>query len=231
MSQYTLSNFIASTREKEGGDQFFELESDRLLQVNLNKDVWMKVGAMVAYRGQVKFTREKLMEHGMGNFLKKNFVTGEGVSLTKAEGNGAVYLADAGKKVSILELQDETFFVNGNDILAFETGMTYEIKMMRKVAAMLAGGLFNIELRGSGLVAITTHYEPLTLPVTPENPVSTDPNATVAWSGSLTPEFKTDVSFKTFLGRGSGESLQMFFQGEGFVIVQPYEEVTYQAAS
>ena len=53
--------------------------------------------------------------------------------------------------------------------------------------------------------------------------------ATIAWSGNLTPEFKTDVSLKTFFGRGSGESLQMQFRGNGFVVVQPYEEV-YTAA-
>ena len=58
----------------------------------------------------------------------------------------------------------------------------------------------------------------------------TDPNATIAWSGSLTPELKTDVSLRTFLGRGSGESMQMCFQGDGFVIVQPYEEVYMQQA-
>jgi uncharacterized protein (AIM24 family) len=94
---------------------------------------------------------------------------------------------------------------------------------------MLAGGLFNVKLEGSGMVAITTHHDPLTLVVSASKPVLTDPNATVAWSGNLNPELKTDVSFKTFLGRGSGESIQMKFQGEGFVVVQPYEEVYFQS--
>jgi uncharacterized protein (AIM24 family) len=93
----------------------------------------------------------------------------------------------------------------------------------------MAGGLFKMKLSGTGMVAITTHYDPLTLRVTPEKPVSTDPNATVAWSGSLTPEFKTDISLKTFFGRGSGESIQMHFAGDGFVVVQPMEEVYFQS--
>ena len=29
-------------------------------------------------------------------------------------------------------------------------------------------------------------------------------------------------------GRGSGESIQMKFDGDGFVVVQPYEEITFQ---
>ena len=95
----------------------------------------------------------------------------------------------------------------------------------------MSGGLFNVKCEGTGLVAITSHYEPLTLRVTPGKPVFTDPNATVAWSGNLQPDFQTDVSFKTFVGRGSGESIQMKFQGDGFVIVQPYEEVYFQRQS
>ena len=103
--------------------------------------------------------------------------------------------------------------------------------MMRKLTAMLAGGLFNVKLEGSGMVAITTHYDPLTLRVSADRPVTTDPNATVAWSGSLVPEFKKDVSLKTFVGRGSGESIQMSFRGDGFVVVQPYEEGSVQAGA
>ncbi len=79
------------------------------------------------------------------------------------------------------------------------------------------------------MIAITTHYDPLTLKVTPDQPVFTDPNATVAWAGSLSPEMKTDISLKTLVGRGSGESLQMAFRGDGFVVIQPYEEVYFQA--
>ena len=81
---------------------------------------------------------------------------------------------------------------------------------------------------GTGMIAISTHYEPLTLMVRPGQPVRTDPNATVAWSGGLSPEFKTDVSLKTFFGRGSGESFQMEFQGDGFVVIQPFEEMPFQ---
>jgi uncharacterized protein (AIM24 family) len=94
---------------------------------------------------------------------------------------------------------------------------------------MMAGGLFNVKISGSGMIAITSHYEPMTLRVSPGSPVITDPNATVAWSGTLQPEFQTDISLRTFIGRGSGESIQLRFEGTGFVVVQPYEEVYYQS--
>jgi uncharacterized protein (AIM24 family) len=225
--RYTLAEFVSENQQRDRGQGFFELESPRILEVNLDGRVWTKMGSMIAYLGDIKFTREGIMEHGIGTFLKKA-VSGEGAKLTKAEGHGKLYLADAGKKVQILNLQGETIFVNGNDLLAFEDRIQWNISMMRKVSAMVAGGLFNVKLCGEGMIVITSHYEPLVLMVTPQRPVLTDPNATIAWSGSLTPEFKTDISLKTFFGRGSGESIQMKFQGEGFVVVQPFEELPFQ---
>ena len=227
--RYTLSEFVEQTDQEDRGQGVFELETERLLEVNLNGLIWMKKGAMVAYHGDVKFTREGILEHGLGTLLKKA-VSGEGTQLTKAEGRGKVYLADTGKKITVLELQNDAICVNGNDLLAFEPQITWNIRMMRKVTGLVAGGLFNVRLEGTGLVAITSHYEPLTLRVTPQRPIKTDPNATVAWSGNLQPDLKTDVSLKSFFGRASGESIQMLFQGDGFVVVQPYEEVSFQGA-
>ncbi|WP_226676935.1 AIM24 family protein [Mesobacillus jeotgali] len=230
MSRYSIEEFVNNTKQEDKGEGLFELETPRMLEVNLNGQVWSKAGAMVSYRGQIKFEREGVLEHGIGKMFKKA-LTGEGTSLMKANGNGKLYLADQGKKISILHLQNEAIFVNGNDLLAFEPSISWDIKLMRRVAGMLSGGLFNVRLEGTGMVAVTSHYEPLTLLVSPDNPVYTDPNATVAWSGNLQPEFVTDISFKTFLGRGSGESIQMKFSGEGFVVVQPFEEVYYAPQS
>ncbi|MCD4779785.1 MAG: AIM24 family protein [Candidatus Omnitrophica bacterium] len=230
MARYTISDFVNTTQQKDRGEGLFELEGNRLLEINLDGKVWTKSGSMVAYRGNIKFVREGILEDGIGKLLKRS-LTGEGTRLTKAEGQGSLYLADSGKKISILNLQGDSIFVNGNDILAFEDSIQWDIKLMRKVSAILAGGLFNVRLEGNGMIAITTHYDPLTLTVSPGNPVITDPNATVAWSGSLSPKFKTDISFKTFIGRGSGESIQMKFEGEGFVVIQPYEEIYLQAGT
>jgi uncharacterized protein (AIM24 family) len=228
MSCYTIAQFVAATAQKDEARGKFELENPYTLEVNLDGRVWSKAGAMIGYVGGIRFTRQGLMEQGLGNLLKK-MVTSEGVTLMKMEGTGRVYLADAGKRVQILELgAGEQIFVNGNDLLALEDGMKYEIKMMRRVAGMASGGLFNARITGPGVLAMTTHYNPITLRVTAAEPVLTDPNATVAWSGSLSPEIHTDISLKTLLGRGSGESFQLKFQGDGWVVLQPYEEVYMQ---
>ena len=65
----------------------------------------------------------------------------------------------------------DQLYASAHGLLAFQESIDWEIKMMRKMTAMLAGGLFNIRLQGRGMVAITTHYDPITLRVTPSRPV------------------------------------------------------------
>lgn len=230
MEDYSIQNFVSSKAQDQTANREFELENPHTLEINLNGRIWAKAGSMIAYTGQVKFTREGMLEHGMGKMLKK-MVTGEGSTLMKMEGRGRVYLAEKGKKIQVLMLNNETIFVNGNDLLAFDDGVDWDITMMRRVAGLMTGGLFNVRLSGTGMIAITTHYEPLALQVQPGQPVFTDPNATVAWSGGLSPTVHTDISFKTLLGRGSGESIQLKFDGTGWVLLQPFEEVYLQANS
>lgn len=223
--KYSINEFIDKTKEKTGTGEIFELENDYLLNINVNGKVWSKKGAMVAYSGDLKFKKEGAFEHGLDKFVKKA-VTGESATLMKMEGQGKVYLADYGKTVVVLNLQNERIFVKGNDLLAFEDQIDWDIKMMSTGVGLTSGaGLFHIRLEGTGMVAITTYFTPITLVVTPDEPVFTDPQATVAWSGGLTPSVKTDIGLKTLIGKTSGEEFQLEFRGNGFVIVQPFEEI------
>ncbi|MDR1090886.1 MAG: AIM24 family protein [Prevotella sp.] len=225
MNKYSIQSFIQETAQDEAKNDFFQLESPYMLELNIsNQTVMLKKGAMVAYTGNIKFEREGILSKGIGNLIKKT-VSGEGTTMMRTAGTGKVYAADFEKRVRILYLENESINVNGNDILAHEQSVTSEVKMMKSVAGIMGGGLFQARLSGTGHIAITTHGNPMTLIVKPGQPIYTDPNATVAWSGNLTPTMKTDISLKTFIGRGSGESFQMMFEGEGWVIIQPCEEV------
>ncbi len=230
MSKYSLNEFVTKTAERDASPEMFELESPHLLEVKLNGKIWAKAGSMIAYIGKIAFKRQGMLDKGLGGLLKKA-MTGEGMTLMRAEGEGRVYFADDGKKIQILHLNNETICVNGNDVLVLEDSLEYDITMLRSFGAMASGGLFNVRVTGIGHIAITTHYEPLTLAVKPGKPVFTDPNATVAWSGNLSPSIHTDVSLGTLFGRGSGESFQLKFEGDGWVVMQPYEEKPVVAAN
>ncbi|KAB1194403.1 AIM24 family protein [Haloferax sp. MBLA0076] len=214
-----LEEFVSSHAPNDG-DKAFELENSKLLDVALDGSIMAKAGTMVGYEGDISFERKSA--GGLKGMLKKK-VSGEGEVMMQASGSGNLYLADQGKEVQILELDaGEEISVNGNDVLAFESSVNWDIKMLKSIAGTSTGGLFNVFLEGPGHVAITTHGKPLVL----ETPVSTDPNATVAWSGNVSPSSKRDVNVKSLIGRSSGETYQLEFAGnDGFVIVQPYEEV------
>jgi uncharacterized protein (AIM24 family) len=231
MTNYTVNEFLEQTKQSDHSEEKFGLERGRILIANLEDDkIWAKTGSMIAYHGDIKFEREGITEHGIGKLLKSK-LTGEEMELMKAQGTGQAYFAEDGKKISIIDLKGESITVNSNDLLAFEDGLDWDVHSMKSIAGAVSGGLFNVKIEGEGMVAITTHYDPLTFKVSKGKPIYTDPDTTVAWSGNLNPDINTDVSFKTFIGRESGESIQMKFEGEGFVVVQPYEEIYYNTAS
>lgn len=216
-----LEEFTRANAPAEGGDGF-QLENDKLLDLAVEGTVMAKAGSMVGYTGDVSFTGKASAEGGITGFLKEK-VTSEGTPVMEIEGSGHVYVADQGKKIQVLELDaGEDLSVNGNDVLAFESGVDYEIGTVGSLSAAASGGLTNVFLRGPGHVAITTHGKPLVL----SPPVKTDPNATVAWSGNLSPGLSSNRSIADSIGQSSGERYQMDFSGtEGFVVVQPYEEL------
>ena len=213
-------------REVETGDAFTP-QGPYALKIELSEtSVMARGGAMVAYQGDVRF------EHkggGLGRMLKKA-ASGEGLRLMQCTGSGELFLANQAMLVHVLRLQDESMTVNGQNILAFEDQIDWDVTRVKGGAAgMLAGGLFNITLRGSGLVALTSDGQPMKLDVS-EAPTFADPQAAIAWSGGVTTTLKTDVQARSLIGLGSGESLQLGFSGQGWVLVQPSEGRPVMAA-
>jgi uncharacterized protein (AIM24 family) len=206
-------------QEIETGEPF-TLQGPRLLKVELSEtSVMARNGSMVAYQGEVRF------EHkggGLGRLLKKA-ATGEQLRLMQASGTGEVFLANQAMLVHLLRLADDSLTVNGANILAFQTDIDWDVTRVKGgTAGMLAGGLFNIHLRGTGLVALVSDGEPVRLDVS-EAPTFGDPQAAIAWSGGVETSLRTDVQAKTLIGLGSGESFQLGFSGRGWVLIQPSE--------
>lgn len=219
-----VDDFVRSNAPDESREQF-ELENSKLLDIDVDGTVMAKVGTMIAFTGDLSFTGKTSAEGGITGFIKEK-ASSEGTPVMEIEGQGHVYVADDEKRIQILDLDEgESISVNGNDVLAFDSGVEYSLGTIGSIGAATAGGLTNVFLTGPGQVAITTHGDPLVL----SPPVKTDPEATVAWSGDLSPSISSDRSLGDAIGRSSGETYQMSFEGgEGFVVVQPFEEVYQQ---
>jgi len=213
--QSTLGEF-QETQSQEA----FALQNAKLLKVSLNQvTIQARAGRMVAYQGEVSF--EHAGSGGVSRFMKKA-VTGEGTKLMKMSGTGEVFLADNAQEIHLLKLENDSVTCNASNLLAFDAGIDWDIQRVQGASGMLAGGLFNTRLEGTGWVAVVSDGPPVLLD-TGSAPTFADPEAAITWSSGVSTSIKTDIKLKNFIGKSSGESIQMAFQGEGWVLVQPSE--------
>jgi uncharacterized protein (AIM24 family) len=213
--QSTLGEF-----QETRSEQPFALQNSKLLKVSLDQvTIQAKAGSMVAYQGDVSF--EHAGSGGLSRMVKKA-VTGEGTKLMKMAGTGEVFLAETAQDIHLLYLENDAITVNGANLLAFDAGIDWDIKKVEGASGFVSGGLYNTALTGSGWVAIVSDGPPVLLN-TGEAPTFADPQAAITWASSVQTSIKTDIKLKNFIGKSSGESIQMSFAGQGWVLVQPSE--------
>lgn len=214
--------FSADNLEKESNQPGMRLQNSKMLKIELNGECMARTGSMVAYQGQVQF--QALGSGGLGKFLKQK-LTGEGVPLMKLTGRGDVFLADLASDVHIIDLEPgDALSINGSSVLAFDSTLQYDIKMVQGAGMLSSSGLFNCVFTGHGRLAVTTKGTPVVLNV--DAPTYVDPQAAVCWSASLQTGYHRaeQLGVGTLLGRRTGEAFTMSFAGQGFVVVQPSEE-------
>jgi uncharacterized protein (AIM24 family) len=214
-----MQTSLAQFQEIQSSDAF-ALQNSKLLKVRLDEvSIQAKLGSMVAYQGDVTF--EHAGSGGLSRMLKKA-MTGEGAPLMKIKGSGEVFLADQAQDVHLIYLENDMITVNGRNLLAFDAGMDWDIKRVEGVSGMLSGGLFNMALHGTGWVAILSDGPPVLLDVGAA-PTFADAEAAITWSTGVQAGVRTDFKMKNLIGRSSGESIQMSFSGQGWLLVQPSE--------
>lgn len=214
--------FAAENLEKESTTPGLTLQNSKMLKVELRGEVMARTGAMVAYQGQVQF--QALGSGGAAKWLKSK-LTGEGVPLMKVSGQGDVFFADRAADVHLIDLAPgDQLSVNGTNVLAFESSLNFDIKMVQGMGMLSSAGMFNCVFSGQGRIAITTKGTPVVLSV--DQPTYVDPQAAICWSHTLqTGYHRADqLGIGTLLGRTTGEAFTMSFTGQGFVVVQPSEE-------
>jgi uncharacterized protein (AIM24 family) len=215
----SVEQALEQFKETEGGESF-RLQNSKLLKVELaGEEIQTKLGAMVAYQGDVRF--EHAGSGGLSRMLKKA-VTNEGTELMKVTGTGEVFLADVAQDIQLLKLENEKITANGPHVLAFETGIDWDIKKVEGASGALAGGLYNMELSGTGTVALVSDGPPVLIEIDGDETFA-DPQAAITWSQGVTSSVKADVNLKTFIGKGSGETIQLSFSGKGWLLIQPSE--------
>jgi len=223
----SVEQSLAQFQETEATESF-SLQNSKLLKVELaDVTIQAKLGSMVAYQGDVTF--EHAGGGGMSRMLKKA-VTSEGTKLMRISGSGEVFLADLAQDVHLIKLENDKITANGTNVLAFDAGIDWDIKRVEGASSALTGGLYNMELSGSGWVALVSDGPPLLLQLDDQQTFA-DPQAAITWSSGVSTSIKTDVNIKTLTGRGSGETIQVGFSGSGWLLIQPSEGQVAAAGS
>lgn len=215
--------------EQQATEPGFKLQNSKLLKATINGgSFFARRGAMVAYQGQAQFEYQGALA-GEGSMKDKLFkaakgaLTGEGVPLMRVSGQAEVFLAQEATDIFLVDLDgSDALSINGSNVLAFESTLQYDIKMVTNAGAFAGAGLFNTIVYGQGRVAITSHGTPVVLETT-QQPTYVDPNAAICWSANLQVNMQRSEGMGALFGRSSGEALQMQFAGPGFVVVQPAE--------
>ena len=205
----------------------FALQNKKLLKIQMHYGpVWALTGSMVAYQGDVRF--ENKGSGGLGKMFK-SAMTGEGVDLMQCTGQGELFVADQASEVQIMYLENDMVSVNGASILAFSASIEWDIHRIQARGAAMTGGLYNVSLRGTGYVAVTTKGEPVALDVA-SAPTFADAQAVVLWTSGVSMDVRVDTGgLKSLVRGGTGETFQMAFGGQGYVLVQPSESVVQGA--
>lgn len=209
-------------QENQATDPFV-MQNKKLLKISMAYGpVWAKTGSMVAYQGDVRFQNKG--SGGLNKMLKKA-VTGEGVDMMECTGQGELFVADRAAEIQLFYLENDLVSVNGNNVLAFSSSIEWDIHRLQARGGMLAGGLFNVSLRGTGYVAVVTDGDPVALDVAGA-PTFADAQAVVLWTSGVNMDVKVDTGgLKSMVRGGTGELVQMGFSGQGYVLVQPSEGV------
>ncbi|MEV0093314.1 AIM24 family protein [Streptomyces sp. NPDC050738] len=204
----------------------FRLQGSKVLAVSMTGDaVKAKNGAMVAYDGQMAFKKMSGGGEGIRGMVTRR-LTGEQMVMMEVKGQGTCYFADRASEISLVSLNGEKLYVESSNLLCTDAGLRTGTTFTGLRGATQGNGLFTTTVEGVGQAAIMSDGPAVVLRVSAQYPLQVDPGAYIAHTGNLQQHFQSGVTFRTFIGEGSGEAFQIRFEGEGLVYVQPSERNT-----
>ncbi|MGQ4512428.1 AIM24 family protein [Streptomyces sp. DW26H14] len=204
----------------------FRLQGSKMLAVDMAGDaVKAKNGSMVAYDGQMSFKKMSGGGEGLRGMVTRR-ITGESMAVMEVRGQGTCYFADRASEINLVTLHGDKLYVEASNLLCTDAGLRTGTSFTGLRGAAGGNGLFTTTVEGSGQAAVMSDGPAVVLRVSPQYPLSVDPGAYIAHQGRLRQSFQSGVSFRTFMGEGSGESFQIRFEGDGLVYVQPSERNT-----
>ena len=149
---------------------------------------------------------------------------GRGHDADEDGGQGEVFLADQAQEIHLIYLENDFITVNGPQPARVRRRhrLGHQARLGRRARRRwpAACSTWSCAARAGSRSSPTARP---CCSTSPSAPTFADAQAAITWSSGVTTAIKTDFKMKNLIGRGSGESIQMAFTGQGWVLVQPSE--------
>lgn len=186
----------------------------------------LQAGAMQWTAGNINLATDV---KGVGDFMGKvlkSAVTKESVIKPKYSGNGILVLEPTYKHIILKDVSqwESGLVIEDGMFLASDDTVNQSVSARKNVSSAVLGGegLFNLLLRGKGVVALESNVpEDELIEVELENDeLRIDGNMAVCWSGGLS--FTVEKASKSLIGSAaSGEGFVNVYRGTGKVLMSP----------
>lgn len=198
-----------------------------LIQVNNEHSAILQAGAMQWIAGNVQSTTGLKGVGDLFGKVVKGAVTKESAIKPEYVGNGIVALEPTYKYIILQDVATwgpRGMAVEDGMFLACDAAVEQKINARTNLSSAVLGneGLFNLALRGHGIVALESNvpYGELIEVELNNDVLKVDGSNAIAWSADL--EFTVERSSKTLLGSMvNSEGLVNVFRGTGKVLMSP----------
>lgn len=183
----------------------FALQNPQMLRVRLEEvAVHARAGSVVALQGTLE-------ETGQDSSVRKALGDARAPLVTLG-GDAEVFLADRGRDVHLVLLEDEELSCHADHLLAFDALLDWDLDPVGDAGDEQAG--LTLRLRGTGWIALLSDGAPVLLAVSGQR-TSAAARSAIAWSREV--EVAPDGGAAPALGDAGWLS----FEGTGWVLVQP----------
>ncbi|MBM6905303.1 TIGR00266 family protein [Collinsella tanakaei] len=197
------------------------------IALGYGESVKMESGSMVYSRDVEISGGLNSKKKGLGGVLGaigRSITSGESMFITTATGTGdkgeiAIAPPIPGKIVELVVDADRQYCLNTGAFLACDNSIesTMVNQGISKAFFGNTGGLFVMEMSGSGSVLVSAFGDILALDVVPGTPLTVDNEHVVAWDAGL--DYHIEIASGMF-GFTTGEGLVNTFTGSGRVYIQ-----------
>lgn len=197
------------------------------VELQKNETIKMERGSM-AYLSNIEIVgKMNSNKKGVGGLLSavgRSLTSGESMFITHAKGlSDGAYIGIAPSvpgKIQCLRVDaSHQYRLNTGAFLCCDESVEYVMKSQSVGKALFGGtgGFFVMETQGQGDVMINAFGDLLTIPVSPDHPVTIDNEHVVAWDANL--DYDIHIASGAF-GFTTGEGLVNEFHGSGNVLIQ-----------